>query len=201
MRDVKSAITSTINLLTGKSGTLWQRRYDAQAVVDDEGAAERHGYMTDNPRKAGLVDDSAHRPGLNLAYGFGDADELTLEYLDRTAWHKSGRPRVAWALGGRLRGRCLNGKHASASTPRVLRAGLWHYLDWCASARTWSPRVAAVPCRGSARPGGRGSHRHDARGRSTRGGRAERSVRRNDPSDGPESPSRIAHREPANAGG
>jgi REP element-mobilizing transposase RayT len=93
MRDVKSAITSTINLLTGKSGTLWQRRYDAQAVVDDEGATERHGYMTDNPRKAGLVDDPAHWPGLNLAYGFGDADELTFEYLDRTAWHKAGRPK------------------------------------------------------------------------------------------------------------
>jgi len=92
MRDVKSAITSTINLLTGKSGTLWQRRYDAQAVVDDHGAAERHGYLTDNPRKAGLVDDPAHWPGLNLAYGFGDTDTPTFEYLDRTAWHAAGRP-------------------------------------------------------------------------------------------------------------
>jgi len=92
MRDVKSAITSTINLLTGKRGTLWHRRYDAQAVVDDFGAAERHGYMTDNPRKAGLVDDPTQWPGLNLAYGLGDADELPFEYLDRTAWHDAGRP-------------------------------------------------------------------------------------------------------------
>ena len=44
MRDVKSAITSTINLLTGKSGTLWQRRYDAQAVVDCKPA---HSYNSD----------------------------------------------------------------------------------------------------------------------------------------------------------
>jgi REP element-mobilizing transposase RayT len=92
MRDVKSAITRTINLLTGKSGTLWQRRYDAQAVVDDFGGVERHGYLTDNPRKAGLVDDPAEWPGLNLAYGFGDEDELAFEYLDRSAWHAAGRP-------------------------------------------------------------------------------------------------------------
>jgi REP element-mobilizing transposase RayT len=93
MRDAKSAITGAINLLTGKRGTLWERRYDAQPVVDDVGAAERHGYMTDNPCKAGLVGDPAHWPGLNLAYGFGDEDELTFEYLDRTAWHGAGRPK------------------------------------------------------------------------------------------------------------
>jgi len=92
MRDLKSYITSALNLLTGKRGTLWERRYDAQAVVDDQGCAERQGYLLDNPRKANLVDDPQHWPGLNLAYGFGDEDCLEFEYLDRTAWHAARRP-------------------------------------------------------------------------------------------------------------
>jgi REP element-mobilizing transposase RayT len=93
MRDLKSAVTSAINLITGKRGALWERRYDAQPVVDDEGCADRQGYLLDNPTKANLVQQPEHWPGLNLAWGFGDADELDFEYLDRTAWHHAGEPK------------------------------------------------------------------------------------------------------------
>jgi REP element-mobilizing transposase RayT len=93
MRDLKSSITSAINLITGKRGALWERRYDAQPVVDDEGCAERQGYLLNNPAKGHLVEQPEHWPGLNLAWGFGDADELHFEYLDRTAWHHAGEPR------------------------------------------------------------------------------------------------------------
>lgn len=44
------------------------------------------------PRKANLVGDPEHWPGLNLAYGIADEDQLQFEYLDRTAWHRAGRP-------------------------------------------------------------------------------------------------------------
>jgi hypothetical protein len=92
MRDVKSNITSAINLLTAKRGPLWARRYDAQPAVDDEGCCERQGYLLDNPRKASLVEDPELWPFLNLAYGLADDDRLEFEYLDRTAWPRAGRP-------------------------------------------------------------------------------------------------------------
>ena len=92
MRDVKARITEAVNLLTGKRGPLWARRYDAQAVVDDEGCYERSGYLLDNPRKANLVADPEHWPGLNLAYGLCDEDRLQFEYLDRSAWHEADSP-------------------------------------------------------------------------------------------------------------
>lgn len=92
MRDVKARITEAINLLTGKRGPLWSRRYDAQACVDDQGACDRQGYLLDNPRKANLIDRPLHWPGLNLAFGLADHDRLDFEYLDRTAWHAARRP-------------------------------------------------------------------------------------------------------------
>ena len=89
---VKSRITEGINLLTGKRGPLWSRRYDAQAILDDEASAYRLAYCLDNPVQAGLVDSADSWPGLNCAFAMGDSDEIEFEYLDRTAWHKAGRP-------------------------------------------------------------------------------------------------------------
>ena len=89
---VKSRITETLNLLTGKRGPLWSRRYDAQPILDDEAAEERLTYCLDNPVEAGLVESADSWPGLNLAYGMGESDAIEFEYLDRTAWHREGRP-------------------------------------------------------------------------------------------------------------
>jgi REP element-mobilizing transposase RayT len=89
---VKARITEGINLLTGKSGPLWSRRYDAQPILDDEASTERLAYCLDNPVQAGLVESADQWPGLNCAFAMGDSDEIEFEYLDRTAWHKAGRP-------------------------------------------------------------------------------------------------------------
>jgi REP element-mobilizing transposase RayT len=89
---VKSRITEAINLLTGKRGPLWSRRYDAQPILDDEATEDRVAYCLDNPVDAGLVESADSWPGLNLAYGMGESDAIEFEYLDRTAWHKAGRP-------------------------------------------------------------------------------------------------------------
>jgi hypothetical protein len=89
---VKARIAETINLLTGKRGPLWSRRYDAQAVLDDEAASDRLAYCLDNPVDARLVDAPDSWPGLNLAFGMGETDAIEFEYLDRTEWHKQGRP-------------------------------------------------------------------------------------------------------------
>ena len=93
MRYVKSTITREVNLLTGRRGSLWGRRYDAQPILDDESVAERIGYTVNNPRAANLVEGAEHWPGLVLAPGLDHDEELSFEYLDRSAWHKAGRPR------------------------------------------------------------------------------------------------------------
>lgn len=89
----KARLTQNINMLTGRRGPLWARRYDAQAIVDDEGTADRMGYTVNNPTAANLVDDPELWPGLNLAYGMGDADTFEPVYFDRTAWHRNKRPK------------------------------------------------------------------------------------------------------------
>ncbi|RLB52108.1 MAG: hypothetical protein DRJ42_15635 [Deltaproteobacteria bacterium] len=89
----KARVATAINQLTGKRGPLWARRYDAQPILNDEAAMERVVYTIDNPGKANLVEDPGGWPGFSAAYGLGEADELTFEYFDRTAWHKAKRPR------------------------------------------------------------------------------------------------------------
>ncbi|MDD9932806.1 MAG: transposase [Myxococcales bacterium] len=88
----KARLTDTVNLLTGKRGPLWARRYDAEPVLGDEACADRMGYTAGNPSQANLVDDASDWPGLNLAYGLTKTQELSFTYLDRTAWHRAKRP-------------------------------------------------------------------------------------------------------------
>jgi hypothetical protein len=89
---VKGRIADTVNRLTGKRGPLWARRYDAQAILDDNAACDRVAYSLDNPVKEGLVESAGQWPGLNLAFGTGDSDSIAFEYLDCTAWHRARRP-------------------------------------------------------------------------------------------------------------
>jgi REP element-mobilizing transposase RayT len=89
----KARITDGINLLTGRSGPLWARRFDAEAIVDDEGMAERVGYTVANPENARLVERSDQWPGLLLTFGQCEEQELSFRYFDATAWHRKKRPR------------------------------------------------------------------------------------------------------------
>jgi len=89
---LKARIADAINMITGKRGPLWARRYDAQPILDDAACAERVGYTANNPRAANLVDDPQLWPGLSLAYGTTEEQELTFTYFDRTAWQRAKRP-------------------------------------------------------------------------------------------------------------
>ena len=96
---VKARLTSMTNWLLDRAGGAWARRYDAQAILDDEAAMERVGYTVANPQSAGLVDHPEEWPSLNLIYGMssdairvGKTDVLKFEHLDRTAWQRAKRP-------------------------------------------------------------------------------------------------------------
>jgi REP element-mobilizing transposase RayT len=88
----KARVAESINRITGKRGPLWARRYDAQPILDDRAVAGRIAYSLDNPVSANLVEDFEQWPGLNIAAGVADSDELPFEYLDCGAWHRKKRP-------------------------------------------------------------------------------------------------------------
>jgi REP element-mobilizing transposase RayT len=89
---VNAQIAKGVNRVTGKRGGLWGRRYDAQPILDDAAAEALTAYTVRNPVAARLVERHDEWPGLNLAYGVGDADELPFEWLDCGAWHRANRP-------------------------------------------------------------------------------------------------------------
>lgn len=88
----KARIADTINYLTGRTGPLWARRYDAQPILDDDAAAQCLAYAVNNPCKAGLVEQPNQWPGLNMAHGLQD-ERTDFEWFHRTRWHKQGRPK------------------------------------------------------------------------------------------------------------
>ena len=88
----KARISEGINLLYGRRGTLWERRFDAEPILDDQAAMDRTLYTAVNPVRAGLVDRAEQWPGLLAVGGLEPRNELTFEYLDRSAWHHEGRP-------------------------------------------------------------------------------------------------------------
>ena len=93
MNYVKARSAEGLNFLLGRSGPFWSRRYDAQPILDDEAALERLCYSTHNPVAAGLVHTAKQWPGLNLDYSCHTNHEgLRFEYLDKSAWHRAGRP-------------------------------------------------------------------------------------------------------------
>ena len=92
IRDFKSVVATSINRICGRSGPLWDGRASIQPILDENAAARRVGYTTGNPKRAKLVEDPEQWPGLNLAFGINDTDELSFEYFDTAAWHASDRP-------------------------------------------------------------------------------------------------------------
>lgn len=89
----KARVAEGINYLTGRRGPLFCRRYDAQRILNDHAGADRVAYVVDNPRNANVVTHHSEWPGVLLCYGLDDTDQPTFEYLQRTAWHKAGRPK------------------------------------------------------------------------------------------------------------
>lgn len=89
---VKARIADVTNFMHGRRGPLWGRRYDAEPILDDGAATEQTLYTTANSVQSDLVDKVEEWPGLCVAYGLNGVTAMTFHYLDRTAWHRAGRP-------------------------------------------------------------------------------------------------------------
>lgn len=86
-------VAQTLNLLLGRVGPVFPRRYDAQPILDDEAAAARLKYTLENPKKAGLVRCFTEWPGFVAVAGLHGGDELQTTHFDRTGWQHAKRPR------------------------------------------------------------------------------------------------------------
>ncbi len=133
-------VAQTLNLLLGRVGPVFPRRYDAQPILDEEGAAARVKYVLENPKNAGLVRCFTEWPGFLAVAGLHEGDELETAYLDRTRWQLAKRPkeRSDFWRSARLRLSRLPGMES-------LSRGA--YL---ATLRSWCDSPPAEPCLGVA---------------------------------------------------
>jgi hypothetical protein len=89
----KARVAMSINLLLGRSGNIWHRRYDAQAILSEEAAVGCVRYTLANPQNAKLVRHIDEWPGFVALAGRTTQSDLTTEWFDWTAWHVARCPR------------------------------------------------------------------------------------------------------------
>jgi REP element-mobilizing transposase RayT len=78
-------VAQTLNLLLGRVGPVFPRRYDAQPILDEEAAAGRIKYVLENPKKAGLVKCFTEWPGFVAVAGLHDGEEVETRHFDRAS--------------------------------------------------------------------------------------------------------------------
>jgi putative transposase len=88
----KARVAMGINLLLGRTGSVWERRYDAQAILDDEAALGSVRYTLQNPQKAKLVRHIDEWPGFVALAGMTKSEQLASPWYDWTAWHRARCP-------------------------------------------------------------------------------------------------------------
>jgi len=89
----KARVAMGMNLLLGRTGSVWERRYDAQAILDDESALGRVRYTLQNPQQAKLVRHIDEWPGFVALSGLTKSEQLASSWYDWTAWHRARCPR------------------------------------------------------------------------------------------------------------
>jgi REP element-mobilizing transposase RayT len=89
----RARVATSINLLLGRCGNIWHRRYDAQAILSEACATERVRYTLANPQKAGLVHHIDEWPGFVAVAGRTSDCEQVAEWLDWSAWHRARCPK------------------------------------------------------------------------------------------------------------
>ena len=87
----KARVAMSVNLLLGRTGNVWHRRYDAQPILTDEAAVGRVRYVLANPQKAALVRTPDQWPGF-IAVAGRAGQTLETTWFDWTAWHRARCP-------------------------------------------------------------------------------------------------------------
>ncbi|MDH5491321.1 MAG: hypothetical protein OEY14_05155 [Myxococcales bacterium] len=88
----KKRIAHDINMLRGRRGHVFSRRFDAQPIFGHEAARQRVAYTLRNPVKSKLVRCPTQWPGFVAVAGMHDESELRCRYFDATAWQQAKQP-------------------------------------------------------------------------------------------------------------
>jgi len=78
-----------VNRLRGRRGPVFERRYAAAPVIDDQARVERMVYTLANPTRAGLVPSHRHWPGICLWAAGGRAVRRTCHRLRHGKWERA----------------------------------------------------------------------------------------------------------------
>ena len=89
----KSQSSRQVNeLRDARRGTIYQRRYSCEPILDQESLLDRIIYILSNPVAAGLVDRAEDWPGLSSLLQLIENQSVSFPVFDRTAWHAAGAP-------------------------------------------------------------------------------------------------------------
>ncbi len=108
-------IAKRVNWLRKRRGHFWQRRYDAQIVLEKEDALEALLYVLSNPTHHGLVDHPKLWPGVHSYWHIIDGEDREYLFTNYTEYRKA-------KVSARLTGKQLSledfqTKHSLALTP------------------------------------------------------------------------------------
>ena len=70
-------------------GTLWQKRYSSEEILDDEGLIEVFKYLTQNSVKEGLVNHPKNWTGLHGYHQLVMGKKVSGPWIDRTSFYNS----------------------------------------------------------------------------------------------------------------
>ena len=84
-------LARSVNDIRDRRGVVFERRYDAEPVLDEEALLERAVYVICNPVKAGLCEHSHQWPGIVLWAGSGEVESHEVSWLDRESYRSARR--------------------------------------------------------------------------------------------------------------
>lgn len=82
-------IAKRTNMLIGRKGSLWGRRYDDLVTIEETDDLEGLLYILTNPVKHGLVTHSKHWPGINTYHQVLGAKPQVYTFLNYTEYNKA----------------------------------------------------------------------------------------------------------------
>ena len=89
--NINREIAKRTNMLLGRSGSLWGRRYDDQVTIEEIDELEGLLYILTNPVKHGLVAHAKHWPGISTYNQVLGAKPLEYTFLNYTDYYKAKR--------------------------------------------------------------------------------------------------------------
>ena len=87
--NVNREIAKRVNIILGRKGSLWGRRYDDQITIEETDELEGLLYILANPVKHGLVTHSKYWPGLSTYHQVLGAKAQSFTFFNYTEFKKA----------------------------------------------------------------------------------------------------------------